>query len=179
MKNKQKGVCGMKRILFAVLLLFILLICFGLPLFALAEVSDVINTDMSGYLTPEEFGTFAGQVTFLVMVVQFIKLPIDRKIIKIKTEYLVYIVAVFTQVLAQATFHGFESFTWAYVPKCISYSFLLAVTGKEVYIKAIGNVEARKAELKHRGNDAPAEIMKPPMEHLKRKEQVTPQNGNS
>ena len=169
----------MKRFLFAVLLLFILLICFGLPLIALAESIDIIKPDMSGYLTPEEFGTFAGQVTFLVMVVQFIKLPIDRKVIKIRTEYLVYIVAVFTQVLAQATFHGFESFTWAYVPKCISYSFLLAVTGKEVYIKAIGNVESRKAELKQKAFEMPTEIMKPPAEHNKRKEQAAPQNGGS
>lgn len=169
----------MKRILFTVLLLFILLICAGFPLIALAETTNIVNTDISGYLTPEEFGTFAGQVTFLVMVVQFIKLPIDRKVIKIRTEYLVYIVAVFTQVLAQATFNGFDSFTWAYVPKCISYSFLLAVTGKEVYIKAIGNVEARKAELKHKAAELPPEIMKPPAEHMKRKEPVASQNGSS
>jgi hypothetical protein len=172
------GVCGMKRILFAIVLLFILLICFGIPLIAVAESIDVNNTDISGYLTPEEFGTFAGQVTFLVMLVQFIKLPIDRKVIKIRTEYLVYIVAVFTQVLAQATFHGFESFTWAYIPKCISYSFLLAVTGKEVYIKAIGNVEARKAELRQKTAEMPPEMIKPPMEHLKRKEQGASQNGS-
>lgn len=169
----------MKRILLTIVLLFLLLICFGFPLIALAEATDIVNADISGYLTPEEFGTFAGQVTFLVMVVQFIKLPIDRKVIKIRTEYLVYIVAVFTQVLAQATFHGFDSFTWAYVPKCISYSFLLAVTGKEVYIKAIGNVEARKAELKHKAADLPPEIMKPPAEHVKRKDQGTPQNGSA
>lgn len=169
----------MKRILFAIVLLFILLICVGFPLIALAEATDVTNTDISGYLTPEEFGTFAGQVTFLVMLVQFIKLPIDRKVIKIRTEYLVYIVAVFTQVLAQATFHGFESFTWAYIPKCISYSFLLAVTGKEVYIKAIGNVEARKAELRQKAAEMPPEMIKPPTEHLKRKEQGTSQNGSA
>ncbi len=169
----------MKRILFTIVLLFILLMSVGFPLIALAESMDVMKTDISGYLTPEEFGTFAGQVTFLVMVVQFIKLPIDKKVIKIRTEYVVYIVAIFTQVLAQASFHGFESFTWAYVPKCIAYSFLLAVTGKEVYIKAIGNVEAKKAEIKHRGSDAPSEIMKPPAEHSKRKEQGASQNGGA
>ncbi len=169
----------MKRILFVIVLLFILLICAGFPLIALAESIDVIKTDVSGYLTPEEFGTFAGQVTFLVMVVQFIKLPMDKKVIKIRTEYVVYIVAIFTQVLAQVTFHGFQSFTWAYVPKCIAYSFLLAVTGKEVYIKAIGNVEAKKAELKHRTAEEPAEMMKHQMEPSKRKEHGTFQNGNT
>ena len=169
----------MKRILLGIVLLFILLMTVGFPLIALAESMDVIKADISGYLTPEEFGTFAGQVTFLVMVVQFIKLPIDRKIIKIRTEYVVYIVAVFTQVLAQATFHGFQSFTWAYVPKCIAYSFLLAVTGKEVYIKAIGNVEAKKAELKHRLAEEPAEMMKPSAEHARRKEHGALQNGST
>jgi hypothetical protein len=169
----------MKRILLTIMLLVLFLICFGFPLIALAESIDVNSTDISGYLTPEEFGTFAGQVTFLVMLVQFIKLPIDRKVIKIRTEYLVYIVAVFTQVLAQATFHGFESFTWAYVPKCISYSFLLAVTGKEVYIKAIGNVEARKAELKQKAAEMPQEMIKPPTEHLRRKELGASQNGGA
>jgi len=56
-------------------------------------------------------------------------------------------VALLAQVLAQALLHGFASFAWAFIPKCIAYAFLVAVTAKEAYIKAIGNVEAKKAAL--------------------------------
>ncbi len=137
----------MKRILFTTIFLSMLLLCVCYPLLSIAEAAGVADTGIADYLTPEEFASFAGQVTFVVLMVQFIKLPIDQKIVKVRTEYIVYAVALIAQVLAQALFYGFQSFTWAYVPKCIAYGFLTAVTAKEVYNKAIGNVEAKKAVL--------------------------------
>ncbi len=137
----------MRRILFSVLFLAMLALCVLYPLLTLAEAAGASDTGITDYLTPEEFASFTGQVTFVVLVVQFIKLPIDQNIGKVKTEYIVYGVALLTQVLAQALLYGLNSFTWAFIPKCIAYAFLVAVTAKEVYIKAIGNVEAKKAAL--------------------------------
>ena len=137
----------MRRILFSVLFLGMLALCVLYPLLALAEAAGAVDAGVSDYLTPEEFASFTGQVTFVVLVVQFIKLPIDQKIGKVKTEYIVYGIALIAQVLAQALLYSFTSFTWAFAPKCIAYAFLVAVTAKEAYIKAIGNVEAKKATL--------------------------------
>jgi len=154
-KTNGSGV-EMKRFLFSVLFLCILLVCIWYPLLALANAGSD-STGITDSLTPEEFGSFAGQVIFVVLVVQFIKLPIDQRIVKVRTEYIVYAVAVIAQILAQGLFYGFYSYTWAYIPKCIAYSFLVAVTAKEVYIKAIGNVEAKKAALHAMEEDAPIE----------------------
>lgn len=137
----------MRRILFWVLFLGMLALCVLYPLLTLAEAAGAADTGITDYLTPEEFASFTGQVTFVVLVIQFIKMPVDQRIGKIKTEYIVYGVALLSQVLAQALLYGLNSFTWAFIPKCAAYAFLVAVTAKEVYIKAIGNVEARKAAL--------------------------------
>lgn len=137
----------MRRFLFFVLFLGMLALCVLYPLYTLAEATGVIHTGFNDYLTPEEFASFTGQVVFAVLVVQFIKLPIDQRIGKVKTEYIVYGIALIAQVLAQALLGGLNSFTWAFIPKCIAYAFLVAVTAKEVYVKAIGNVEAKKAAL--------------------------------
>ena len=137
----------MKRILFMALFLCILLLCICAPLLSLAEKGKPADAGVTDSLTPEEFASFAGQVAFVLLLVQFIKLPIDRKICKVRTEYIVYAAAVIAQVLAQGLLYGFHSFTWAFIPKCIAYAFLVAVTAKEVYVKAIGNVEAKKAAL--------------------------------
>lgn len=136
----------MKRI-FLVVLLLMALACVFYPLLALAEEAGAIGTNITDYLKPEDFASFAGQVTFVVLVVQFLKLPIDAAVGKIKTEYIVYTVAVAAQVLAQGMLHGFNSFTWGFIPKCIAYAFLVAVVAKETYVKAIGNVEAKKAAM--------------------------------
>ncbi len=137
----------MKKKLFAILLLGLMLACMAWPLLAMAEDAGAISTNITDYLTPEEFASFAGQVTFVVLVVQFLKLPIDNLVGKVKTEYIVYAVAVIAQVLAQGMLYGFNSFTWGFIPKCIAYAFLVAVVAKETYVKAIGNVEAKKAAL--------------------------------
>ena len=136
-----------KRIHWASLLLCMLLLCACFPLFALAD-AGYDATGNADYLTPEEFGSFAGQAAFVVILVQFLKLPIDRRIRKIRTEYIAYAAAVIAQVLAQGLFFGFGRYTLAYIPKCIAHSFLVAVVAKEVYVKAIGNVEAKKAAYK-------------------------------
>ncbi len=143
----------MKRTLIKALFLCLLLACVCYPLLVLAETAGAIGTNVTDYLKPEEFAAFAGQVTFVVLVVQFIKLPIDIKIGKVRTEYIVYAVAVIAQVLAQFLLYGLNSFTWAYIPKCIAYAFLVAVVAKEVYNKAIGNVEARKAALNEKAQE--------------------------
>ena len=137
----------MKRTLIRAVFLCLLLACICYPLLVLAEAAGAIGTNVTDYLKPEDFAAFAGQVTFVVLVVQFIKLPIDAKIAKVRTEYIVYAVAVIAQVLAQFLLYGLSGFTWAYIPKCIAYAFLVAVVAKEVYNKAIGNVEAKKAAL--------------------------------
>lgn len=136
----------MKRMFIPALFLCILLLCVCFPLLSLAENAKT-EADVTDSLTPEEFASFAGQVVFVLLVVQLIKLPIDLKLCKIRTEYIVYGVAVIAQMLAQGLLYGFKGFTWAFIPKCIAYAFLVAVTAKEVYVKAIGNVEAKKAEL--------------------------------
>ena len=146
----------MKRILFMALFLCILLLCICAPLLSLAEKAKAADTGITDSLTPEEFASFAGQVAFVLLLVQFIKLPIDRKICKVRTEYIVYAAAVIAQVLAQGLLYGFKSFTWAFIPKCAAYAFLVAVTAKEVYVKAIGNVEAKKAALAALKEKAPS-----------------------
>ncbi len=145
----------MKRIFFSALFLCMLLLCLCYPLLTLAEEAGTPSLAAAGYLTPQEFAYFAGQVTFVVLVVQFIKLPIDRSIGKVRTEYIVYGVALIAQVLAQALLYGFSSFSLAFIPKCIAYALLVAVTAKEVYVKAIGNVEAKKAAFQSAQADDP------------------------
>ncbi len=134
----------MKKKSFVIMLLGIMLACIAWPLLAMADDGLSLG-QITDYLTPEEFASFAGQVTFVVLVVQFLKLPIDHVVGKVKTEYIVYAVAVIAQVLGQAMLYGLSGFTWSFVPKCIAFAFLVAVSAKEVYVKAIGNVEAKKA----------------------------------
>ena len=145
----------MKRFLFAAIFFCLLLACLCFPALVLAGETGGNGAAVTDYLKPEEFASFAGQVTFVVLVVQFIKLPVDAGLGKFRTEYIVYGVAVVAQVLAQAMLSGFSSFTWAFIPKCIAYAFLVAVVAKETYNKAIGNVEAKKAALKAKAEEPP------------------------
>lgn len=143
----------MKRTFIRAMFLCLLLACICYPLLVLAETAGAVGANVTDYLKPEDFAAFAGQVTFVVLLVQFIKLPIDEKIGKVRTEYIVYAAAVIAQVLAQFLLHGLSGFTWAYIPKCIAYAFLVAVVAKEVYNKAIGNVEAKKAALHEKARE--------------------------
>ncbi len=143
----------MKRILFGILICM-LLVCVAYPLLALAEETGTTGTNITDYLKPEEFASFAGQVTFVLLVVQFLKLPIDNALGHIKTEYIVYIVALIAQVLAQAMLYGFNSFTWAILPKCIAYAFLVALAAMKTYKEAIQKVEEKKAALKAQAVEA-------------------------
>lgn len=56
---------------------------------------------MDQLLTWSLLGTFAGSVTFVTLVVQFFKLPLD-KVWKIPTRVLVYILSCLVLILAQA-----------------------------------------------------------------------------
>jgi hypothetical protein len=148
----------MKKILFAALFLCMVFVCVAYPLIVLAEEAGAIGTDITDFLTPEEFASFAGQVTFVVLVVQFLKLPIDQMVGHIKTEYVVYGVAVIAQVLAQGMMHGFYSFTWAFIPQCIAYAFLVAVVAMKSYKEAIQKVEEKKAALTAQKVKAPPNV---------------------
>jgi hypothetical protein len=92
---------------------------------------------MSEYLTWEFLGTFAGVVAVVVLIVQFLKLPLD-KVWKIPTRYIVYVIAAGILFAVQAV-------TSVLAPGDIIITLLNAVV---VTMAAMGTYDVTFAKLK-------------------------------
>jgi beta-lactamase regulating signal transducer with metallopeptidase domain len=92
---------------------------------------------MSEYLTWEFLGTFAGVVAVVVLIVQFLKLPLD-KVWKIPTRYLVWVISLIILVAVEAATGTFE----------VQRIILLVLNSIIVTMAAIGTHEStiRKLE---------------------------------
>lgn len=88
----------MKR--FISLVAVILCILFiALPAFAVnGQPAD--NSSLMGYLTWEDLGTLSGATAAVLLIVQFLKAPLD-KVWKIPTRYIVYIIALIILLLVE------------------------------------------------------------------------------
>jgi hypothetical protein len=86
---------------------------------------------MNDYLTWEFLGTFAGVVAAVVLIVQFLKLPVD-KIWKIPTRFLVWVISL-------AILIAIEIFTGTLEPPRL---FLLFLNSIVVTMAAIGTHES-------------------------------------
>ena len=87
---------AMRRIFFCLMTIIILFILLLVPVFA-----DAGSEPAGEYLTWEYLGTFAGVVAAVVLIVQFLKLPLD-KVWKIPTRYIVYVIAALILFAVQA-----------------------------------------------------------------------------
>ena len=101
------------------------------------------------YMKPEDFATFAGQVAFVVALVQFLKLPADGLFGgHVKTSYVVYAISLLGQILARLIMPAVAGvLTWAAVPTMVLWAFCVAWASMEAYNKLIAKVEEKKAEM--------------------------------
>jgi len=101
-------------------LLFILLACVLATLLigtAYAEALEPVDP-AAGFVSWEILGTFGGALAATVAIVQLIKKPIDT-LIKIPTNYLVYIVALMLLIAAQAFVPGLGGFAPSRIVLCL------------------------------------------------------------
>ncbi len=137
----------MKKVIPILLLILVMTLTVALPVIALAEEAGAALPN--DYMTPEDFATFAGQVVFVVALVQFLKIPADGWFGgHIKTEYVVYIVSVIGQVLARMILPNVAGvLTWGAVPTILIWALCVAYAAMKSYSVIIAKVEGRKAAL--------------------------------
>ena len=93
------------------------------------------------FLSWGTLGTFAGAVAAVVLIVQFLKVPVD-KLAKVSTRILVYAVS-FVLLLAADIFTG-KPFSLESVALCVFNAFLVALSAMSLYEQAIAEPEAKK-----------------------------------
>lgn len=93
------------------------------------------------FLSWGTLGTFAGATGAVVLIVQFLKVPVD-KLAKVSTRILVYIVSLIL-LLAAAFFTG-KPFTLDSIALCAFNAFLVALSSMSLYEQAIAEPEAKK-----------------------------------
>lgn len=147
-KYSGLGRVGLMFLLLAVVLLLTLSVA---PMaMARAEVADPgggeVIENLDDYITPDQFATFAGQVAFVLLLAQFLKLPIDGLFSgHIKTQYVVYIFAFIGQVLARLLLPAAGGLTWTALPTMFLYAVAVAWTANKTYVNLIQKVETAKA----------------------------------
>jgi hypothetical protein len=123
---------------------------FGAMASARAEAPDPgggeVIENLNDYITPDQFATFAGQVAFVVLLSQFLKLPIDGLFSgHVKTQYVVYVFAFGGQVLARLLLPAAGGLSWAALPTMLLYAVAVAWTANKTYVQLIAKVETAKA----------------------------------
>ncbi len=135
----------------------LLLLLWALPFVgALAEAAagDIEIPMPTEYMKPEDFATFAGQVVFVVALVQFLKIPADGLFGgHIKTEYVVYVVAFLGQVLARMILPSVAGvLSWGALPTMLLWAFCVAWAAMKSYKVVIAQVEEKKVKLTSQSN---------------------------
>jgi hypothetical protein len=142
---------GRVGLLFLVLALVLVLTLSVAPMaMARAEAADPgggeVIDNLEDYITPDQFATFAGQVAFVLLLAQFLKLPIDGLFSgHVKTQYVVYVFAFGGQVLARLLLPAAGGLSWAALPTMLLYAVAVAWTANKTYVQLIAKVEAAKA----------------------------------
>lgn len=95
----------------------------------------------TSFLSWDTLGTFAGATAAVVLIVQFLKVPVE-KLTKVSTRILVYVVSLIL-LLAAAFFTG-KAFTIDSIALCVFNAFLVALSSMSLYEQAIAEPEAAK-----------------------------------
>jgi hypothetical protein len=139
----------MKRLLFAIMaLLFVL----ALP-FMTAMATDTgtasgadgpaINAPPDTFFSWESIGTIPGAIAAVVLLVQVLKLPLDR-VWKIPTQVIVFVLSIGILLLAQAFVPALGGLTLQTAILCFINGSIVALSAMSTYELTINRVEARK-----------------------------------
>lgn len=93
------------------------------------------STIPTEYTSWEFIGTFSGAVIFTGVIVQFLKLPID-KVWKIPTKYIVYAIALGLLICVEAVTQG--GITAGRIPLIILNAILVSLAAMKAYESTVG-----------------------------------------
>ncbi len=129
----------MKKMLFILLALTVLL----LPVLALAE-GEALPTEP---FTWEQLATIAGATTATLLIVQLLKLPMD-KIWKIPTRFIAYVIALVIMIIATAATTGL---TWSNAGLAAINAVIVALAAMGAYEVTFRRVEEYRANAESNG----------------------------
>ena len=127
---------------------FILLVLFLLPAAAMAEALVEVATEVVASEIPttpmtwEQLATIAGAATATLLIVQLLKLPLD-KVWKIPTRIIVFLISAIVMLLATYFTQGLS---WNTALLTILNAVIAALTAMGAYELTFAKLEARKKE---------------------------------
>ena len=127
---------------------FILFVLFLLPAAAMAEALVEVATEVVASEIPttpmtwEQLATIAGAATATLLIVQLLKLPLD-KVWKIPTRIIVFLIAAIVMLLATYFTQGLS---WNTALLTILNAVIAALTAMGAYELTFAKLEARKKE---------------------------------
>lgn len=130
----------MRKLICVVAIIFCILLM-ALPAFAVNEPLTDDNI-AGGYMTWDFLGTMTGATAAVLLVVQFLKTPLD-KIWKIPTRYIVYLLSVFILVAVEFVNKGVFSFDRIFLTLLNAIIVTMAAMGAyEVTFREVDNQTA-------------------------------------
>ena len=127
---------------------FVLFVLFLLPVAAMAEALVEVATEVVASEIPttpmtwEQLATIAGAATATLLIVQLLKLPLD-KVWKIPTRIIVFLIAAIVMLLATYFTQGLS---WNTALLTILNAVIAALTAMGAYELTFAKLEARKKE---------------------------------
>ena len=126
----------MKRFLFAMLIALVCAAILAVPVLGAAEGMDSL-TAPSEPVTWEYLVTVAGASLMTLLIVQFIKAPLDR-VWKVPTAFVAYMIALAILVAAHAMTSGMNANT---LLLCLLNAFIAATSAMGMYEKTFRKIE--------------------------------------
>ena len=126
----------MKRFLFAMLIALVCAAILAVPVLGAAEDMDSL-TAPSEPVTWEYLVTVAGASLMTLLIVQFIKAPLDR-VWKVPTAFVAYMIALAILVAAHAMTSGMNANTFLL---CLLNAFIAATSAMGMYEKTFRKIE--------------------------------------
>lgn len=126
----------MKRFLFAMLIALVCAAILAVPVLGAAEDMDSL-TAPSEPVTWEYLVTVAGASLMTLLIVQFIKAPLDR-VWKVPTAFVAYMIALAILVAAHAMTSGMNANTFLL---CLLNAFIAATSAMGMYEKTFKKIE--------------------------------------
>lgn len=126
----------MKRFLFAILIALVCAAILAVPVLGATEGMDSL-TAPSEPVTWEYLVTVAGASLMTLLIVQFIKAPLDR-VWKVPTAFVAYMIALAILVAAHAMTSGMNANTFLL---CLLNAFIAATSAMGMYEKTFRKIE--------------------------------------
>lgn len=127
----------MKKLLSVIVVLMALAIIFLCPVQASAEDAAELVTAPTEPVTWEYLVTVAGASLMTLLIVQFIKAPLD-KIWKVPTSFVAYLIALAILAAAHAMTSGMDTNTFLL---CLLNAFIAATSAMGMYEKTFKKIE--------------------------------------